>query len=396
MRSSPVSLSLRHSLSLSLVLFGLAWTIPAWTESVEDVVLEQDASTAFTQTTQILHDSRASTDFPSIVSRLRNAYAGLAVEDAANRLAFRLDWLSANPSGLGWFDTGVLALAHGEWETAAVSFGHSVNDEECCKLPETHVLLGIAKLESGDVGAAKSAFETAVGTASGDEASQIRRHVYEAYLDQGDLESAEDLVEAALGSADESERQWARDRAAVHAWKRGDKTLVEALAASGVESTLSNEMAAADLEFKAGQFGTVKDRLVPLLSTHPLGTESPSPEVLLLHLSAHAATCLAGDPAVARTSFEALLPHTAENSIERVKTYCWLGYSSLLLGDQENARTYYELGLTLDGISSTKVLPPDQFERLFIRDGKVSPTSRAKYVHNYRYLQSATDKEEGK
>jgi len=391
-----------------------------------------DLAQALVATSSVVYTWKAHPGFMDLSKSLITTFGFLPADPVKAQYQFMQIQLEGKFFGTGWLEAGMMAHAVDDYVTAASCYSQIRFNGSLATIPYPRVLLGKALLAQGRIHEATQAYESAIQSASNDQAGTFRIR-YEYALDLLAYDRVIESVDRFFVSRQSPyllERLWADEELLLYMWSIGDKKtaalysdeigreLPEAnprndVAFEGrrmktasemhdrfVKSQSGNPQATMSLDeectiydFRNRDYGRVIRRLSPWVSRYPLdqyGTWSEELKRVAVwtHLNLHCAQCLGRQPDRAVVGFDEILAKIPleEKPDIHVNAWCWRGYALMPRSNHlDEARASFEQGLILDAQNADPDLPCD-FHQPRISGGKTTSELRAAFVANYSGL----------
>jgi tetratricopeptide (TPR) repeat protein len=204
------------------------------TQYVRETIEQTDLADSLIASTSVLFFWHEHPAFGDLVSRtLLPSYREHTPGEISAEVDRRLGALAGTTDWLGWFDTGVLALAAGEVVEASRCFAEAVKDDLFADSPYGYAYLGRCCLAQGKSGEADSLYAQALAKSANDPAVAfwVRYRFCQDLCENRQVErtlcGSGPLCES-LGSSYPVERAYALYETVMHAWAEGEETAVAA------------------------------------------------------------------------------------------------------------------------------------------------------------------------
>ena len=405
-------------------------------QAVETTILSGNLTNGAVLAASSLYLYRHHPKLPELALTLKRSYSGLPPDDARQLLGFEQQQVQGTTNGLAWLNVGLLAEACEDQAAAREAYEKALEDEECCKVPTTYLLAGMAKARIGDTTGAREAYDSAINAASQDADScyLICHDFAENLFYIGEYGLAREVVEESLNQNNNTPlaRAWAlamaiffadrydgNEEAAKEKFAELDHimqseienaTLVvknefeyvhilHRLAKDMVEGSTIARMIAdgfvASASFQQMKKEEVADLLQPWIETFTLDDIAAlDPEIRWLAMEVFTQYYLAirtdANTDVIVSLYQQILDHPVlgKEPLNRVNVNCWIGYCLSLANRTDESLAYFDTGLTADEENAIWPAQPSEPHPTFIINGVVPPEDRAKYVANYRNVLS--------
>jgi tetratricopeptide (TPR) repeat protein len=403
-------------------------------QEVQEEILSGGPSRGVVASATPIFRWRTTGDLPDLTDRsILTSYEANRRQDLVEEYNARLIEFASSEVGLGWFETGLLAMAADMYVDAASCFDRARLDPEFTSDPYVLTYTAKAALKLRDATGAADYYRAAIEAATHLPPIQFQVRFLQAmdFYQEGMMPDAlaeEGVLQESLNSDYPMERVFANYELMLKAWYEGNLkpiyqqwgTLIEAL--EGVEARedspfeerrlrQATELAdlvgkglngdqfarmkldeeSCDFAFKIGNWRGAIAKLKPWIEAYPLSDYSSLDDewkdaLTWTHLNYAAAEACLGNYEVSAPIFSSILANApaAEQTQKVVEANCWLGFIHMRNGDFSDAVEYFEEGLALDAQNSQSLnhlLPTDMVQPT-IAGGRTP--YREKFVRLYR------------
>jgi len=400
--------------------------------AVQTAIKTGDLAQALVATSSVVFNWKSHPGFMDLVKSLITTFGFLPADPVKAQYQFMRTQLEGKFFGTGWLEAGMMAHAVDDYVTAASCYSQIRFNGSLATIPYPRVLLGKALLAQGRIHEATQAYESAIQSASNDQAGTFRIR-YEYALDLLTYDRVIESVDRFFVSRQSPyllERLWANEELLLYMWALGDKDSAGVFAgelarklpdarprgdiafegrrmktAADMQSRYVRAMAGEDLAtlsldeesmvypFRRGEYEVIISRLEPWVVRYPLReyarwSQEQKHVATWTHQNLHAAECLAGRHDQAIAGFEEILAWVPveERPDMHVNAWCWRGYALMLMqGRWLDAKQSFEFGLSQDAQFANPELPSG-FLQPRIDGGRAPCELRAAYVANYKCL----------